>query len=32
MNNYNHINNVFEEMIDDVKFAKKAAFILGIRK
>lgn len=32
MNCYNRINSAFEEMIDDIKYAKKAAFILGIQK
>lgn len=32
MNCYNRINSALEEMIEDVKYAKKAAFILGIKK
>lgn len=32
MEYYNRINEAFEQMIDDVKYAKKATFILGLRK
>lgn len=32
MKNYNVVNEKIEEMIDDIKFIKKATFILGIKK
>lgn len=32
MNYYNRINETLESMIEDVKYAKKATFILGIEK
>lgn len=32
MNYYNQINDLLEEMLDDIKYIKKAAFLSSIKK
>lgn len=32
MNYYNQINNLLEEMLDDIKYIKKATFLNSIKK